>query len=77
MFVNRVILCILKLVRRIGLMVTTEEEEKDKNYIRRSFGTYASHVQDGDNQIQEYELGGSCSTHGGRETFVQNFILKF
>jgi hypothetical protein len=75
--VNTVILCKFKLIRRVGLPVATKEEEKDKNYIRRSFGTCALHVSVGGNQIEEYELGGSCSIHGGREKCVPNFRLKF
>ena len=66
-----------ELIRRIGLLVHTKEEEKCKNYIRSSFGTYASYVYDEGNQIQEYELGGSCSSHGVREKCVKNFRLNF
>jgi hypothetical protein len=60
----------LKLIRRIGLLVPTKEEEKYKNRIRGNFGTYAARVCDGDNDIEEYEQGWSCENHGGREKCV-------
>jgi len=59
-----------KFIRRIGVLLPTNEEEKDKNHIRRNFGTCASHVCDGGNEIQDYELAGSCGNHGGREKCV-------
>ena len=46
---------------KLCLLVLTKEEDKGKNHIPRSFGTRASRVYDGGNQIKECELDRSCS----------------